>query len=340
MVVSKVYSILTILILSILLITISFISCIAEVIPGGSFDSAGVIELNPQEPYRLKNEISQLEDHYYRLKGIDLGYELMLKIDIMSEKGGTIIVSLFTENRAKIWDHRDILRDGELKNVTINWLSSIKQDFYLKISSAGGSYVYNLTASLIDKRDYETSDAGSNVNTALYIGILSYGRSMSFDGYLSKRGLGDDFLDYYSFDTSLNKTQYIVVTIKPSDDTILSASIQLPDGFSLVRNSSALPGKPFTLTLKGDIAGNKTFYLVVSNNDGYGGGGRYSVEMKVFNIVKAIEIPEVNVSKIDREYARLLIITSVAVILAMSVVAAILIRRRERYEYYYEYGYW
>ncbi len=327
--------------LVILFFVMSLLTASSQPIPGGSFESAGEVRLEVGKTAVLDNTLSQLEDHYYRLSGSSDGHELFLNISMHAIEGGMVMVSLFTEKKAKVLDEKFVLRGDELRAISLRWLTEKGGDFYLKLSAVGGSYEYNVSATLLDKRDAGKKEAGSGIEGAIYVGLASYDSKISFSGYLAASGAGDDFTDFYVFDTILRKMEAIRVTVLPDADMSLEASLHLPDGFTVVRNSSASPGKGFTLTLKGDIAGNKSFYLKVSNMDGHGGGGRYSVSIGVFNLTVTKPEPGVQINLVDKEMARQLIMISVAVIAGMTVVALFLRRRTASAEGWYGgyYGY-
>lgn len=321
-----------------LLLTMPSFSAISQPVPGGSFESAGEVRLEVGRTAFVNNSLSQLEDHYYMLSGAGAGHELSLSVSISSQQGGMVMVSLFTEKKAKVLDEKFVLRDGELRTIPLSWLTEEGGKFYLKISAVGGSHRYNISATLLDMRDAGGKEAGSSIEDATYVGLASYGVELSFSGYLAASGAGDDFVDFYVFDTMLKRSEAVSVEVLPSADMSLEASLHLPDGFMVTRNSSASPGKAFTLTLKGDIAGNKTFYLRVSNMDGHGGGGKYSVRILAYNLT--VTKPSVPISPVDKELARRLIIISVAVIAGMTILALVLRRRRASAEEWYgAYGY-
>lgn len=327
--------------LLVLFFMVSLLTASSQPTPGGSFDSAGEVRLEVGKTTLFNNKLSQLEDHYYRLSGVGAGHELLVNVSMRSEEGGMVMVSLFTERRAKILDDKFVLRDEESKVVPLRWLTESGGDFYLKISAVGGIYEYNVSTTLLDRRDAGKKEAGSRIEDATYLGLVSYGAELSFSGYLAASGSGDDFADFYVFDTMLKDMEAVRVNVLPGAGMSLDASIHLPDGFTVVRNSSVSPGRGFTLTLKGDIAGNKSFYLKVSNMDGHGGGGRYSVSISVFNLTVTKPEPEVPVNAVDREMARNLIIASVAIIAGMTVAALVLRRRTISTEEWYReyYGY-
>ncbi|MEM0011197.1 MAG: hypothetical protein QXT84_05845 [Candidatus Bathyarchaeia archaeon] len=326
--------------LMVLLLIMPILTVSSQPTPGGSFESAGEVHLDVGKTVLFNSTLSQLEDHYYKLSGVGAGYELVLNITMHSKEGGMTMVSLFTEKKAKVFDDKFVLRSGELRTISLRWLTEKGGDFYLKISAVGGIYEYNVSATLLDRRDAGKKEAGSSIEEATYVGLASYGAELSFSGYLAQSGAGDDFVDFYVFDTMLRNMEAVRINVLPSADMSLEASLHLPDGFTVARNSSTSPGKGFTLTLKGDIAGNKSFYLKVSNFDGHGGGGRYSININVFNLTATTEEPKVPINLVDRELARQLIIISVGVIAGMTVVALVLRRRTTSAEGWYgEYGY-
>ncbi|MEM3066920.1 MAG: hypothetical protein QXI81_06275 [Nitrososphaerota archaeon] len=321
--------------LMVLLLVMQLLVVNSQPVPGGSFDSAGEVRLEVGKTALVSSSLSQLEDHYYRLSGVSAGHELDLNISIRSKEGGMVMVSLFTEKKAKVLDEKFVLRDEELRNIPLRWLTEKGGDFYLKVSAVGGSHEYNVSATLLDRRDAGKKEAGSSIEDATYVGMASYGMELSLSGYLAASGAGDDFTDFYVFDTMLRKMEAVRITVLPDAGMSLEASLHLPDGFTVTRNGSASPGKGFTLTLKGDIAGNKTFYLKVSNMDGHGGGGRYSVYINAFNLTAPKLEPKVKINLVDKELARQLIIISVAVIAGMTVVALVLRRKSASAEEWY-----
>ncbi len=330
--------------LVVLVLLMSLSAANSQPIPGGSFDSAGEVRLEVGSISQFNGSISQLEEHYYRLSGAAAGHELVMNVSMYAKEGGKVMISLFAENRAKLKttmaDEGFFLRDGELKLIPLRWLTEKGGDFYLKISTVGGRYEYNVSATLLDMRDMEKVEAGPSINEAAYAGLTSYDKELSFFGYLAALGAGDDFVDFYAFNTTLRNMEAVRITVLPGAGMSLGASIHLPDGFTVTRNSSASPGKGFTLTLKGDIAGNKTFYLKVHNMDGFGGGGRYSVHISVFNLTVTKPEPEVPINFVDKELARQLVIISVAVIAGITVVSLVLRRRTTSAEGWYSgYGY-
>lgn len=326
--------------LVVLLLVMPLLTVSSQPVPGGSFDSAGVVHLEVGETVLFGNTLSQLEDHYYKLSGVGTGHELVLNITLHSKEGGMTMVSLFTEKKAKVLDEKFVLRSKELRTVPLRWLAEKGGDFYLKLSAVGGIHEYNVSAALLDKRDAGKKEAGSRIEDATYVGLVSYGSELKFSGYLAASGAGDDFTDFYVFDTMLRNMEAVMITVLPSAGMSLETSLHLPDGFTVARNSSTSPGKGFTLTLKGDIAGNKSFYLKVSNMDGYGGDGRYFVIINVFNLTATKPEPKPQISLVDKEMARQLIIISVAVIAGMTVAALVLRRRTVSAEGWYGgYGY-
>jgi len=330
--------------LVVLILLMPLLAASSQPIPGGSFDSAAEVRLEVGKTSQFGGTISQLEEHYYRLSGAIAGHELVINVSVHAKEGGKVMISLFAENRAKLKtttsDEGFLLRDNETRFISLKWLTEKGGDFYLKISTVGGSYDYNVSATLLDKRDMGKEEAGPSINEATYAGLTYYGKEISFFGYLAASGQGDDFVDFYAFDTMLRNMDAVRITVIPDAQTSLEASIHLPDGFTVTRNSSMSPGKGFTLTLKGDIAGNKTFYLKVDNMDGFGGGGRYSVRISVFNLTVTKPGPEVPINLLDKGLARQLVIISVAVIVGITVVALVLRRRTSSVEGWYGgYGY-
>lgn len=325
----------TLLPLVVLLLVMPLLTVSSQPIPGGSFDSAGEVHLDVGETILFNNTLSQLEDHYYRLSRVSAGHELVLNITINSKEGGMMMVSLFTEKKAKVLDEKFVLRSNELKVIPLRWLTENGGDFYFKLSAVGGIHNYNVSATLLDRKDAGKKEAGSSIEDATYIGLASYGAQLQFSGYLAASDAGDDFVDFYVFDTALRNMEAVRITVLPSTGMSLEASIHLPDGFTVARNSSIAPGKGFVLTLKGDIAGNKSFYLKVSNMDGYGGGGKYFVTISVFNLTVTKPEPTVQINLANRDLARQLIIISVVVIAGMTIAALVLRRRTVSAEGWY-----
>ena len=240
-----------------------------------------------------------------------------------------------------------MLGKGSRKKVEISFTHAYEPEaeftLYLRIGKSLGAFNYSLRITVEPRYDAGSGrDAGAGKEHSVDAPIAKLGEPASFTGYLTEKGLGNDYQDLFRIRAELAEGLILKVTVDPEPGLMTSAILYSEDMFRLRHNQSEARGEPLTMKVTGDWEpGINTFYLDVENLGGNGGTGSYTVKVEVLEPPQQGEATATATptAPMPEDTLRLLLIV-VAVALVAVAVAVLVIRRRRGIKVLEEGGEW
>jgi len=320
-----------------------------EVVPGEASKDAPL--LNPLLEFANGNVILPSETRYYNLTeakehyfkvALAGGQRLSILAFITGVREGRVVLSLYEGDNSTL-DARITTRwitfgVGDKCKAMIVYQPSIESAkgenkyYYIVLRGYSGQVKYRLNIILEPRYDWNKgTDAGNEPKSAIKLPILTVNERLRFNGYLSDRDEGDDYIDVYELPVKYNSSHDILrIELTPSKSMFLDASISQRD-LILKRNSSSAKGEPITLTLRGIWKTNETYtyYLKIGNSEGRG-GGRYTVQIEISSPKKqpTVSTTQTRIWFFKEGIIKLILILSA--ILLVIIAAIILFLRRKR----------
>ncbi len=335
---------LTALILAALLLT----SPILGGEPGKSFETALEVDLSGGQAEVGGSLVGAFDDnHYYRLVGVGSGQTVRIEGELVGVETGRGTVALYSPDRARLAGVDPVVGKGVRKRVELTFTPAYEPEhpeltLYLRIGKSMGAFNYSLRITVEPHYDAGSGrDAGATKDHAVEAPIARIGEPASFTGYLTERGMGNDYQDLYRIRAELAQGMALKVTVDPEPGLMVSAILYSEDMFRLRHNQSESRGQPLTMTITGDWSpGINTFYLDVENLGGNGGTGSYKVKVEVLEPVQETATTAQPPPAPMREDIIRLVLIVVAVALVAVAIAVLVIRRRRGIRVLEEGGEW
>ncbi|MEM4294176.1 MAG: hypothetical protein QXV86_00225 [Candidatus Caldarchaeum sp.] len=286
---------------------------------------------------------------FYRFENLRPGESIKVDVQIRTNTSAAVSMLMLWEIRPNQFTHiateQQILTGGPYPfnfswthaNLGENLPTTICFKVGLFSEARPAKADYTAAVSVDRLQDTGGGDAANTAEKASSLGALS-DTPVMVSGHLSSYQQGSDHVDFYVFTAALGRGRTLLVELNTQEGNIYEIALLDSTQFSLRYNQTGGRQKA-TIQLTNEDPGEKTYFLKVSNNGGVGGGGPYTINLSIRQVVagtttntgqQTITTNTAVQPTIPQETARAIVYGSVVGIAAAAVVATVLMRRRSQ----------
>lgn len=311
-------------------------------------NKVNLLESRPQLAGGLEGRLSE---RFYRFENLRPGERISVDVQVRTNTSAAISMLMLWEIRPNQFTHitteQQILLGGP-HAFNFSWTHANLGEnrptticFKIGLFSEARPAKADYTGSVSVDRLHDTGggDAANRAERASSLGALS-DTPVMVSGYLSSVSQGSDHVDFYVFTAALGRGKMLLAELSTQEGNIYDIALLDNTQFSLRYNQTGDRQKA-TIQLTNEDPGEKTYFLKVSNNGGVGGGGPYTINLSIKQVVSGTTTTTNTGQQtfttnttvqptIPQETARAIVYGSVVGIAAAAVVATVLMRRRSQ----------
>ncbi|MEM4417396.1 MAG: hypothetical protein QXD32_04995, partial [Nitrososphaerota archaeon] len=287
----------------------------------------------------------RLEEHYFRLEGLNPGQRLMVEVEVRANTSVGMTILLLRETQPRTFARiagSQMVVSREPVTQTLSWMEASpgwgQPALCLKVGQFSEARPvtsnYKISISLEDVSDYGGGDAPDKPEKAVDIGRITYDTPITISGYLSSSDGGNDHTDFYILSAQLSRGDTLVVETKVNPDTAnLEIALLDMDIFGL-RSNRTTAGLA-TLRLQWEKTETQPFYFKFSNTGGVGGEAQYTARISIHKAQQATETTQTQpqnqeIQPLEPTTARMIVYGGVTLVAALSVFSLVMRLREPR----------
>lgn len=246
--------------------------------PSPTPEDAPFIEISPHHPTiihgKLVGEHEEYEgDHYYKLKPIKSGWEVRLEVELYPYRNMMFEVAIYTPRHAMLDGVSEVIEVGNRYRYHLYYVfsQSVPDYLLLRVAKSRGILEYWIKIEVITHYDDGIEgDAGSDAETAVYLGELKPNKGFMVRGWIGDQDHDGDVGDYYKMKVEFNGRGNITIHLDQEEKGLICISVLDQELISVGHECARYWGEPVDVVVKYEAENvSQYMYVALSNVKGY-----------------------------------------------------------------------